>query len=67
MDAHKKYAAANDGIDKVIEMLEKQIKALRDVKANFDASEQKLLKANEIANEDLTIKNSLTAHPPYAK
>ena len=48
-------------------MLEKQIKALRDVKANFDASEQKLLKANEIANEDLTIKNSLTAHPPYAK
>lgn len=56
MAAHKKYVAATDGIDKVIEALEKQIKGLREVKANFEASEQKLLKANEIADEDLTVK-----------
>lgn len=67
MDAHKKYTAANEGIDKVIEMLEKQIKALRDVKANFDASEQKLLKANEIANEDLTIKKLTYGTPSIRK
>lgn len=55
-DAHKKFTAANDGIDKVIESLEKQITALKAVKANFDASEQKLLKANELADENLTVK-----------
>ena len=53
--------------DKTIEALEKQIKALRDIKANFEASEQKLLKANEIADEDLTVKNLPTVTPPYAK
>lgn len=57
--AHKKFVDANSGIDKIIEALERQIKALREVKANFDASEQKLLKANEIAEEDLTV-NKLT-------
>ncbi len=65
--AHKKFVAATEGIDKTIEALEKQIKALRDIKANFEASELKLLKANDIAEEDLTVKNSPTATPPYAK
>lgn len=55
-DAHKKFVAATEGIDKTIEALEKQIAALRAVKANFEASEQKLLKANELAEEDLTVK-----------
>lgn len=54
--AHKKFVAATEGIDKTIEALEKQIKALREIKANFEASEQKLLKANEIADENLTVK-----------
>lgn len=54
--AHKKFTAATEGIDKTIEALEKQIKALRDIKANFEASEQKLLRANEMADEDLTVK-----------
>lgn len=54
--AHKKFKAATDGIDKTIEALEKQIKALREIKANFEASEQKLLRANEMAQEDLTVK-----------
>lgn len=64
--AHKKFQAASDGIDKTIEALEKQIKALRDIKANFEASEQKLLKANEIADEDLTVKK-LTYGAPLVK
>ena len=54
--AHKKFVQATEGIDKTIEALEKQIKALRDIKANFEASEQKLLKANELADENLTVK-----------
>ena len=54
--AHKKFIAATEGIDKAIEGLEKQIKVLRAVKENFEASEQRLLKANEIADEDLTVK-----------
>ncbi len=56
VDAKKKFDAANDGIDKVIEGLEKQTKALRQVKANFEASEHKLMKANEMAEENLTVK-----------
>lgn len=64
--AHKKFTAAIEGIDKTIEGLEKQIKALRDVKANFEASEQKLLKANEMAEEDLTVKK-LTYGAPLVR
>ena len=48
-------------------MLEKQIKAIRDVKANFDESEQKLLQANEIANADLTIKKLTYGTPSIRK
>lgn len=66
-DAHKKFTAANEGIDKIIESLEKQIKALRDVKANFEASEQKLLKANEYADENLTVKKLTHGIPSIRK
>lgn len=65
--AHKKFTAATEGIDKTIEALEKQIKALRDIKANFEASEQRLLKANEIADEDLTVKKLTYGNPTIRK
>ena len=65
--AHKKFVAATEGIDKTIEALEKQIKALRDIKANFEASEQKLLKANELADEDLTVKKLTYGNPNIRK
>lgn len=65
--AHKKFVAATEGIDKTIEALEKQIKALRDIKANFEASEQKLMKANEIADEDLTVKKLTYGAPSVRK
>ncbi len=66
ISAHKKYLAATEGIDKTIDALEKQIKALREIKANFEASEMKLLKANELAEEDLTVKK-LTYGAPTVK
>lgn len=62
-DAHKKFTAATDGIDKVIEALERQIRQLREVKANFEASEQKLLKANDLAEESLTVKKLTYGNP----
>ncbi len=65
--AHKKFTSAIEGIDKTIEGLEKQIKTLRDVKANFEASEQKLLKANEMAEEDLTVKKLTYGAPSVRK
>lgn len=65
--AHKKFMDANNGIDKVIESLEKQIKQLRDVKAAFEASEQKLLRANEMADEDLTVKKLTHGSPSIRK
>ncbi|MDE7381849.1 MAG: DUF2130 domain-containing protein [Muribaculaceae bacterium] len=65
--AHKKFLAATEGIDKTIEALEKQIKALRSIKANFELSEQKLLKANELAEEDLTIKKLTYGNPTIRK
>lgn len=61
--AHKKFQAATAGIDKTIEALEKQIKALREIKSNFEASEHKLLKANELAEEDLTVKKLTYGNP----
>lgn len=61
--AHKKFVAANEGIDKVIESLEKQIATLRAVKQNFEASEQRLMKANEIADENLTVKKLTYGNP----
>lgn len=64
--AHKKFASAIGGIDKIIENLEKQIKSLRDVKANFEASDMKLLKTNEYVDENLTVKK-LTYGIPTVK
>ena len=61
--AKQKYDSAMTGIDAVITALEKQIAALRTVKANFDASEQKLLKANEVLEEDFTIKKLTYGNP----
>ncbi|MDE6645048.1 MAG: DUF2130 domain-containing protein [Muribaculaceae bacterium] len=65
--AHKKFVAATEGIDKTIDALERQIKALRDIKANFEASEQRLLKANELADEDLTVKKLTYGNPTIRK
>lgn len=65
--AHSKFEAATKGIDKTIEALEKQIKALRDIKANFEASEMKLLKASEDAEEKLTVKKLTHGIPAVRK
>lgn len=65
--AHNKFQAATEGIDKTIDALEKQIKALRDIKANFQDSEQKLLKANEYADQNLTVKKLTHGLPEIKK
>lgn len=65
--AHKKFVAATDGIDKTIEALEKQITALRAIKANFEASEQRLQKADELAEETLTVKKLTHGAPTVRK
>lgn len=61
--ARAKFESAVSGIDKVIAALEKQIADLRNVKTYFDASEQKLLKANEVLEEDFTIKKLTHGNP----
>ena len=61
--AHSKFVAATEGIDKTIEALELQIKKLREIKANFEASEQRLLKADELAEERLTVKKLTYGNP----
>lgn len=61
--AHSKFVAATEGIDKAIEALELQIKKLREIKANFEASEQRLLKADELAEERLTVKKLTHGNP----
>lgn len=61
--AQNKFEAAMDGIDTVIAALEKQINALRNVKANFGTSEQKLLKANEVLEDEFTIKKLTHGNP----
>lgn len=65
--AHSKFQSAVTGIDKVIADLEKQIATLRSVKANFESSEQKLLKANQIVDEDFTIKKLTYGNPGMRK
>lgn len=65
--AHKKFMAATEGIDKTIEALEKQIENLRKVKANFEASDQKLLKTTQIGEEDLTVKRLTHGIPAVKK
>lgn len=57
VSAHiKKQDDAIAGLDKAIEQAERQAENLRKVKAMFEASRQKLLKANEAAENDFTIK-----------
>ena len=65
--AHKKFVAATEGIDKTIEALEKQIDNLKKVKANFEASNQRLLKGTGIAEEDLTVKKLTHGNPTVRK
>lgn len=65
--ARKKFEAANNGIDKAIEGLRKQIKLLEDIKNNFQASEQRLLKADGMVTEDLTIKKLTHGSPNVRK
>lgn len=59
----KKQEDALAGIDKVIESLEKQAEALRKVRAQFETSEQKLLKANERLDTDLSVKKLTRGNP----
>lgn len=61
--AHKKFVMATEGIDKAIEALEKQIVNLRKIKSNFEASEQKLMKAAQLGDEDLTIRKLTHGNP----
>lgn len=66
-EAHDKFVAANDGIDKIIANLEKQISLLRDVKAKFEASEQQLLKADDYVEANLTVKKLTHGAPSVRK
>ena len=59
----RKHDEAITGIDKVIDSLEKQIENLRKVKSNFEASEQKLIKAGEKVENDFTIKKLTHGNP----
>lgn len=59
----KKHSDAMAGIDKVIDSLERQAESLRKVKALFEASEQKLVRANETVVNDFTIKKLTRGNP----
>ena len=65
--AHAKFVAANDGIDKVIKSLENQIEHLRKVKVNFEAADQKLLKADDYVEDHLTVKKLTHGAPSVRK
>lgn len=65
--AHDKFVAATEGIDKIINNLERQINLLREVKANFEASEQRLLKADDFMEENLTVKKLTHGAPLIRK
>ncbi len=68
VEAHvKKHNDAMGGIDKVIEALEKQVDALKKVKALFETSEQKLVRANESVENDFTIKKLTHGNPTMRK
>ena len=59
----KKHKDAMGGIDKVIDALEKQVESLKRVKALFETSEQKLIRANESVENDFTIKKLTHGNP----
>lgn len=64
VDAHvRKQQDAVDGIDKAIAGLEKQIENLRKVRSMFDTAEQKLIRANEMVENDFTIKKLTHGNP----
>lgn len=65
--AHKKFLEATEGIDKAIAGLEKQIEVLRKVRASFEASDLKLLRAAELGEDDLTIKKLTHGIPSVRK
>jgi hypothetical protein len=57
VEAHlKKQDDALEGIDKAIAAAEKQAENLRKVKTLFETSRQKLINANEKAENDFTIR-----------
>lgn len=64
VEAHlKKQDDALAGIDKAIEAAEKQADNLRKIRALFEASGKKLIKANEAAENDFTIKKLCHGNP----
>lgn len=68
VDAHrKKNDDALGSIDKVIESLEKQVQSLKKVKSLFEASEQKLVRANDVVENDFTIKKLTRGNPTMKK
>lgn len=68
VDAHlKKQDDALAGIDKAIEAAEKQADNLRKIKALFETSRQKLINANEKAENDFTIRKLTYGNPTMRK
>ena len=63
----KKQDSALEGIDKAIEAAEKQAENLRKIKQLFETSRQKLIKANEVAENDFTIKKLTRGNPTMKK
>jgi hypothetical protein len=64
VEAHlKKQDDALEGIEKAIAAAEKQADNLRKVKALFEASRQKLISANEKAENDFTIRKLTYGNP----
>lgn len=59
----KKQDDALAGIDKAIEAAEKQAENLRKIKSMFEASRQKLISANEKAENDFTIRKLTYGNP----
>lgn len=64
VEAHRdKHEQAIEGIDKVIESLERQIESLRKVKASFNMSMKKLLKASDTFENDFTVRKLTYKNP----
>lgn len=64
VDAHiKKQDDALAGLDKAIEAAERQAEQLRKIKALFESSRQKLIRANEKAENDFTIRKLTHGNP----
>lgn len=64
VDAHiKKQDDALAALDKAIDQAERQAENLRKIKASFEMSKQKLLRANEAAENDFTIKKLTHGNP----